>query len=217
MIPILFENNDILAVNKPEGLATIPERDASQECLLHVLSEQCGKKLFIVHRLDKEVSGVILFAKNAEMHKYLNGLFEKRAVNKTYCALVHGIIEEESGVISKPIRQFGSGRMGVDERRGKECTTTFEVQQRFRDYTLVHVHPLTGRRHQIRVHFYSVGHPVVGDLHYGERSVQKDFPRLMLHAMSIELSLNSGINIRIEAPVPESFVIVLKKLMERLR
>ena len=205
MISVLFEDEDILAADKPEGLATIPERNPSQQCLLHMLSSQCEQKLFIVHRLDKEVSGVILFAKNAAAHKHLNEQFEKRAVQKTYCALVHGILDQDSGVISAPIRQFGSGRMGVDEKRGKACTTSYEVSQRCRDFTLVHAHPLTGRRHQIRVHFYSMGHAVVGDLHYGDRAVQRGFPRLMLHAVSIEFTLASGAMQIVQAPMPYSF------------
>jgi len=210
MIPILFENEDILVVNKPEGLASIPEGNKGKDCLISLLSSVFPRRLYVVHRLDKEASGVILFAKNAAAHKYLNEQFSSRSVRKTYVALTHGAIEETSGIIDKPLRQFGSGRMGVDLQRGKPCTTKFRVRERLGAYTLVEAYPLTGRRHQIRVHFYSIGHPIVGDLRYGDKAVQRTFPRLMLHAQKITLQLPSGEGVTIEAPIPESFWSVIE-------
>ncbi len=162
-------------------------------------------KLYVVHRLDKDVSGVILFAKNAAAHKYLNDQFSHQNIRKTYVALTHGVIKETNGTIDKPLRQFGSGRMGVDLYRGKPCITQFCVADRFEGYTLVRAHPLTGRRHQIRVHFYSIGHPIVGDLRYGDKLVQRTFPRLMLHAQEIAFRLPSGEKVAIEAPISETF------------
>ena len=212
MASILFKDQDIVAVDKPEGLATIPERNRDQQCLLYELELQLGQKLFIVHRLDKEVSGVVVFAKNAMAHKFLNEQFSKRTIDKTYVALVHGIMNKDSEIIRTPIRMFGSGRMGVDEKRGKECTTSFQVQQRCAAFTLVQVHPLTGRRHQIRVHLYSIGHPIVGDRHYGNKIEQQQFPRLMLHAMQIMLQLPDGTAKMIEAAVPGSFSQLYHKL-----
>lgn len=212
MIPILFENKDILAVDKPAGISSIPERDGSKDCLLSLLSSMFKEKLYVVHRLDKEVSGVILFAKNAASHKHLNDQFSHRLIKKTYVALTHGVITEEKGVIDKPIRQFGSGRMGVDFRKGKISATEFHVTERLRAYTLVKVHTLTGRRHQIRVHLYSIGHPIVGDLRYGDETLQKQFSCLMLHAQDITFRLLSGEKITIESPIPESFNIVIEKI-----
>jgi len=210
MIPILFENADILAVNKPEGLASIPEGGKDKDCLLSLLSTRFQERLYVVHRLDKEVSGVILLARNTAAHKYLNDQFSHGSVSKTYVALTHGIIEEASGLIDKPLRQFGSGRMGVDLERGKPSTTEFHVTERLEAYTLVEAHPLTGRRHQIRVHFYSIGHPIVGDLRYGDKTVQCTFPRLMLHAQKITCRLPSGEEVTIEAMIPESFKAVIE-------
>lgn len=212
MILTLFEDADVLAVDKPEGLASIPERDATQESLVALLSAASPTKLYVVHRLDKEVSGVILFAKNAATHTFLNEQFSHHTVRKTYLALVHGVIAQESGTIDVPLRQFGSGRMGVDRKRGKESVTTFHVLKRFDACTLVVVHPLTGRRHQVRVHLYSLGHAIVGDPMYGERAMQYPFPRLMLHAQKIEVRLPSGNEVMIEAPVPESFAKALRNL-----
>lgn len=211
MLTTLFEDADVLAVDKPEGLASIPERDTTQESLLALLSAARHTKLYVVHRLDKEVSGVMLFAKNADAHKYLNEQFSHHSVQKSYLALVHGVIAQKGGTLDAPLRQFGSGRMGVDSKRGKESATTFQVLKRLNSYTLVEVHPVTGRRHQIRVHFYSLGYPIVGDLLYGEREIQRRFPRLMLHARRIECRLPSGRIGTIEAPIPESFTEVVKR------
>ena len=205
LIPVLFEDADVLAVNKPEGLASIPERDATQESTLSLLSAARPTKLYVVHRLDKEVSGVMLFAKTADAHKYVNDQFSHHSVRKSYLALVHGVVARESGTIDAPLRQFGSGRMGVDGKQGKESISTFHVLRRFNSHTLVEVHPVTGRRHQIRVHLYSLGHAIVGDPLYGEKETWRQFTRLMLHAHRIEFRLPSGNEIRVEAPAPASF------------
>lgn len=212
MILVLFEDDDVLAVDKPEGLASIPERDTTQESLLSLLSASKPTKLYVVHRLDKEVSGVMLFAQNAAAHKYLNEQFSHHSVRKIYLALVHGIVAQESRTIDTPLRQFGSGRMGMDSKRGKESITTFQVLKRFDGYTLIEVYPITGRRHQIRVHLYSLGHAIVGDLLYGERDMQHRFPRLMLHARRIEYRLPSGDLCAVEAPLPESFTDVMRMI-----
>ena len=214
MIPVLFENDDLLAVDKPEGLASIPERAKGRDSLVSLLSPKFRDRLYIVHRIDKEASGVILFAKNASAHRFLNEQFSTRAVKKTYLILIHGNIHEGEGVIDKPLRQFGSGRVGIDPKRGKPSETGFHVLDRFHSHALVEAHPVTGRRHQIRVHFYSIGHPVAGDLLYGDKAVQKRYPRLMLHAWRLELRLQSGEELKIEAPVPESFDAVLRSLQK---
>ena len=214
-ISVLFENAEFLAVDKPEGLSSIPERDLAVPSLVRALEAERGQKLFVVHRLDKEASGVILFAKDAAAHKRLNDLFAGRQVRKTYLLLVHDIVSGELGRISKPIRQFGSGRMGIDEARGKESISEFRVQERFSRFTLLEAHPLTGRRHQLRVHLYSAGHPVVGDRLYGERSIQQQFPRLMLHAHRLELPDRANGPLTIESPIPSSFQEMLDQLRRK--
>ncbi len=214
MIPVLFENEDLLAVNKPEGIASIPEREKGKVSLISLLSSKYCDKLYVVHRIDKEASGVILFAKNAAAHRFLNEQFSARAVGKTYLILVHGSLPGGEGAVEEPLRQFGSQRMGIDPKRGKPSKTSFRVVERFHPYTLVEAHPVTGRRHQIRVHFFSIGHPVVGDLLYGDKARQKQYPRLMLHAHLIEFGLQSGERVKIEAPVPESFMSTMRILRE---
>jgi RluA family pseudouridine synthase len=212
ILPVLFEDNDVCAVDKPEGLTSIPGSEQGKETLLGLVSKQYPEKLFVVHRLDKDVSGVMLFAKNAAAHKSLNDQFAGRTVKKTYCALVVGVMDKSDGTIAKPIRQFGSGRMGVDELAGKPSATDFEVVERLPEYTLINAYPKTGRKHQIRVHFYSIGHPIAGDTRYGDKEKAKLFPRMMLHARSITFTLPSGGETTVESVLPQSFATVLASL-----
>ncbi|MEJ5351570.1 MAG: RluA family pseudouridine synthase [Melioribacteraceae bacterium] len=211
-IKILYEDNNVIAVDKPEGISSIKESDKSIETVHSILQKKYEEKLFIVHRLDKDVSGVLIFAKNSSMHKFLNQQFENHLVEKNYVALVHGILKEDSGLINKKIRQFGSGRMGIDEVQGKESRTKFNVIERFNSYTLLKLTPETGRRHQLRVHLYSIGHPIVGDLKYGEKNSQKNFSRLMLHAEEIEFFVEEKKKVKIKSPLPESFINILNEI-----
>jgi RluA family pseudouridine synthase len=210
-LPVLFESGDYLAVDKPEGVASIPERVPGTESVLQVLQRERGERLFVVHRLDKEVSGVLVFARNAEAHRYLNDRFSDRDVRKSYMAVVHGVIAGVGGSIRRPLRQFGSGRMGVDER-GKPSQTDFDVRERWSSTTLIQAFPRTGRRHQLRVHLYSIGHPVVGDLRYGKREVQAYFQRLMLHALNISFLLPIVGRVTIQADPPASFLDICELL-----
>ncbi|MEJ5360008.1 MAG: RluA family pseudouridine synthase [Desulfobacterales bacterium] len=209
---ILFENEALIALDKPEKLASIPERNPRKPSLLQLLKERSDRRVYVVHRLDKEVSGVILFAKTPEAHRHLCLLFEQRRVRKTYAALVHGGVEGPRGTIELPLRRFGSGRMGVDEAAGKPCRTDYEVRGRIAGFTELEVYPHTGRKHQIRAHLFSLGHPVAGDRLYGKRAEQAAFPRLMLHARKIEFETPDGDWLLIESPLPPSFTETLRRL-----
>jgi RluA family pseudouridine synthase len=209
-IRVLLETDDYLAVDKPEGVVSIAE--AGKGGLPELLAAHHQGKLFPVHRLDRSASGVIVFARNAAAHRHLNGEFDRRAVGKTYLACVDGVLAVTSGRINAPIREFGSGRMGVDPRRGKPSTTEWKLAERLDGATLLRVHPATGRRHQIRVHLYHIGHPILGDLRYGDRARQERFPRLMLHALEIEFAPPAGERIKVVAPAPPSFEAVLAGL-----
>ena len=209
MSEILYEDNDIIVVNKPEGMAAIPDRRRAGDSFLDVLSAERGERLYVVHRLDRETSGVIVFARTAEAHRYLNRQFEGRTVRKVYLALTHGVVGEDRGVIDKPLRQFGSGRVAVDAAAGKSSLTEFHVRERLRAHTLVEARPRTGRRHQIRVHLYSLGHPIAGDPLYGDHAGQRAYPRLMLHAHTLTVHLPSGRPQSVEAPIPDSFRSIL--------
>jgi RluA family pseudouridine synthase len=209
MIPILHHDADCVAVMKPAGVAAIPEKRDDLSCLSALLSAQLGTPVMPVHRLDKEVSGVMLYALHPEAHRFLNNAFEHRDVHKTYQALVHGIIAEDQGVITRPIREFGSGRMGVDDIKGKPSETRFSVLKRSDRFTRVELYPQTGRRHQLRVHLYSIGHPIVGDTRYGDKALQAGFSRLMLTSTGIDLTLPSGKRLLIENMIPGDFTACL--------
>lgn len=216
MTNIVYEDDDIVAVDKPEGLAAIPERRPQGGSLFETLCAERAERLYIVHRIDKETSGLIVFARNADAHRRLSRQFETRTVEKVYLALVHGVIAEDAGRIDKPLRQFGSGRVGVDPERGKPSLTEFRVLQRLpppAGYTLIEARPRTGRRHQIRVHLYSIDHPIVGDPLYGDKALQGPFPRLMLHAKTLAIHLPSGALLTLETPIPRSFMAVLSAIM----
>ncbi len=210
--PVLFSNAQVLAINKPIGVAAIPEGANDTICLRTKLEAALGTKIFVVHRLDKDVSGVIIFARDAETHRFLNLQFSERLVHKTYLALVRGVLNRAQGKIPTPLREFGSGRMGVDREHGKPSVTRYRVRERFPAHTLLEVEPLTGRRHQIRVHLYSIGFPIEGDPRYGDVAQQRACPRLMLHAAAIALPLPGGETVRIEAPMPATFQKILADL-----
>jgi len=203
-IAVLHESADLLLVNKPDGLATIPERDLTVPSVQRLLEAERGERLWVVHRLDKEVSGALVFARSADAHRELCKAFEARTVKKTYLALVHGVLKLDSDVIDMPIREFGSGRMGVDQR-GKPSRTGFRVLERGASSSLLEVELHTGRRHQIRVHLYAIEHPLIGDTRYGERG-SADGVRLMLHAWKLVLPAISA-----EAAPPASFLQELQR------
>jgi tRNA pseudouridine32 synthase/23S rRNA pseudouridine746 synthase len=205
MIRVLYDDTDTIAVYKPAGVSSIPERDLTVPSVRTLLEKQLGLRLYTVHRLDKEVSGAMLFAKTAAGHRRLNSAFFDRSVSKSYIALVHGVMSHDQGVIDAPIRQFGSGRMGVDEKNGKPSITRYSVLERREGFTLLEASPLSGRRHQIRVHLYHCGHAIAGDLRYGRKTEQEEFPRLMLHAKKISWKEKGGREVTVEAEVPEEF------------
>jgi len=205
MIPILYQDDDCVAVLKPCGVAAVPERAGDPDCLCARLEAQLGRRVFPVHRLDKEVSGVILYALTAAAHRFLNAAFEQREVHKTYLAVAHGAVEPARGLISRPLREFGSGRMGVDEAKGKPSETRYEVLRRSDRFSLVRLHPLTGRRHQLRVHLYSLGHPIAGDPRYGDPAQRLGHPRLMLTSTGLSLHLPSGARLDLHDVVPDDF------------
>lgn len=211
MIETLYEDEDFIAVNKPIGINTIPGRDnqveqAHEQVLVKILEQILEKKLYVVHRLDKQVSGVVVFAKNPDSHKYLNDLFATGRISKEYLALVHGLIPENKATIDKPIREYGSGRMGVDYKKGKPSFTEYSVEERKKKFTLLRVNPKTGRRHQIRVHLYSIGHAIVGDLQYGDKIEALKYSRLMLHSSKLSFINQKQKEIIIKANLEKPFL-----------
>ena len=148
----IFENEDFIVINKPSGLLSIPDRKQSEISLKDLLINNY-EEIFTVHRLDKETSGVIVFAKNEQTHKQLSVLFEGRGVEKYYVGLVHGKMQDEEGTIDAPIMEHPvkKGRM-ITHAKGKPSETDYEVIENFRLYSFVRFQIHTGRTHQIRVH-----------------------------------------------------------------
>ncbi|MFH1723123.1 MAG: RluA family pseudouridine synthase [Elusimicrobiota bacterium] len=206
---IIHEDEHLIAVAKPAGRLVIPGRGpAKGRPLVEEVSKLIGAKAYVVHRIDRETSGLVLFAKDANSHRFLSKAFERRSVRKTYLALAQGAVER-GGLVRAPIRAFGSGRVGVD-RRGDPCETGYRVRDRLHGATLLAVEPKTGRRHQIRVHLYSIGHPVMGDPLYGRPRPVGGVPRLMLHALALEFESPSGRLLSLRAGPPSDFLEIIE-------
>ena len=229
---ILYEDSHLVVVNKPAGVLTIPDRwDKTKISLLGILNETLRSSLRLVHRLDKETSGLILFAKDVESQREISRQFENHEILKTYVALVEGEVKEPSGKIELPLEEDPQhlGMTRVDEKRGKPSITSYEVMEKFRSFTLLRIHPLSGRTHQIRVHLAAIGYPLAVDGLYGrcpaiflselkpkfKKKNEGEKPlisRLTLHAGGLHFKNMDGREITLETPLPKDFTVTLKYL-----
>src|SRR5688572_4319191 len=209
---ILHEDEHLLVLDKPAGLPVLPdgwEKDAPY--LVRMLEDEYGK-IWIVHRLDKITSGVIVFARAAETHRALNIQFENHEAQKTYHAIVEGNPKWEEKVAKHPLRaNVGhKHRSMVDDKHGKPSETRFRVIKRFPEAALVEAKPMTGRTHQIRVHAYALGHPLVEDFLYGAKDMY-GLSRPMLHAKSLSfIHPATKERVKFSAPHPTDFEDALK-------
>lgn len=198
-IPIIFENDDYFIINKPVGLAV--EGAPKEYCLSDWLKErnltktkdeEFNSRAGLIHRLDKDVSGVMLVAKTPEFFNHLKSQFKKRSVKKFYLALVYGSINQDEGKLDFLMARNKDGKMVARpiSQEGKKAITEYKVLKRFKNYTFVEVKILTGRTHQIRVHFYAYDHPVVGDKLYTQKKIKcpTGLKRLFLHSQIIGFS-----------------------------
>ena len=209
---ILHEDAELLIVNKPAGMPVLPdgwEKDAPY--LVKLLEEQFGK-LWVVHRLDKITSGVMVFARTAAAHRTLSLLFETRTISKIYHAIVNGVPEWSEHTARHPLRvDVGhSHRTVVDPGKGKPSETAFRVLERFTGHSLLEARPATGRTHQVRVHAYALGFPLLGDTLYSAPAMDL-ITRPALHAYSLEFEFE-GKPFSFTAPYPEDIVRTLKRL-----
>ena len=222
-LSIIYSDKELLIVNKPPGIATVPggwEKDAPN--LVELLEADLGR-VWIVHRLDKITSGAIVFARTAEAHRTLSLLFESRSVTKTYHTIVCGAPRWNEHTARHPLRiNVGHGhRTVVDHVKGKPAKTRFHVLERFavpapdRGYALLEAMPATGRTHQIRAHLAALGFPILADSLYGAPLVGQDSilspHRPALHAYSLEFEFN-GTPFSFTAPYPDDFAQALQKL-----
>lgn len=230
-INIIFEDQDIIVINKPSGLLTIPDRyNHLLPSVISYLKSKYGE-CFVVHRLDKDTSGVMVFAKNAEAHRKLNLQFDNQQVKKIYHAIVQGILQKDELEVDIPLIQNPNGVGVLPSIRGKECLSIIKVLERFKVATLVEVNLVTGRQHQLRAHVAAIGHPLLVDDLYGENSafllssikrrynLKKNtaekpiISRISMHSCSIEF-LHPSINqmVKFEAPYPKDFEATLEVL-----
>jgi len=222
---VLWSDASLLVVNKPAGLPTLVDGYDSTAPYLLGLLKKAYAPLWVVHRLDRETSGVIVFARSAEAHRSLNTQFEQRYPSKAYHALVMGTPVWDEKTVKLPLRPNGDRRHRtvVDPRRGKPAETDLRILERFLGYALVEAVPHTGRTHQIRVHLAAQGYPIVADPLYGDgRSLHlsEDEPglsalldRLGLHARSLDLAHPiSQENLHFEALYPQDLRLALEHL-----
>jgi RluA family pseudouridine synthase len=214
MMQTVFADDHILIINKPANLSVLPEGwDKDAAYLVKMLEEQF-EKIWVVHRIDKITSGIILFALNAEAHRSLNIQFEKHEVEKKYHAILNGSPKWDEKVTKFPLRvNVGhKHRTVVDDRNGVNAETKFKVEERYQASTLVEAMPMTGRTHQIRVHAYALGHPLVGDVLYSAPE-SKIIHRPALHARSLIFTHPAtGNKVSFEADYPDDFREALTKL-----
>lgn len=229
-LEIIFENEYFLAINKPSGLLSVPDRKQSEVSLKDLLIRKYGS-IFTVHRLDRDTSGVIVFAKDEATHKQLSALFEGREVEKYYLGLVYGTLHQPQGSVDAPIAEHpgANGKM-ITHTKGKASLTDYEVLESFRLFSWMRFRIHTGRTHQIRVHMQHIGHAIVCDELYsnGEplllsslkrkynlsKKEEEERPllgRLALHSATLTFEFN-GDPITLEAPLPKDLRAMLQQL-----
>jgi 23S rRNA pseudouridine1911/1915/1917 synthase len=220
-LAIIYEDDDVLVIDKPAGLTVHPAPGHPSHTLVNAILDHCpgltmGNELMrpgIVHRLDKDTSGLIVIAKNDFAREYLGAQFKSRTVTKGYLVLVRGRLSPEQGIIEAPIGRdpHRRQRMAIVEA-GKQASTQYQVRKYFDNYTLIEVSPRTGRTHQIRVHLSAIGYPVIGDIIYGTRSPNLD--RQFIHAYRLGFRLPSTKQYReFTSPLPTDLEQALEHLV----
>lgn len=218
-VSVLYEDEWLVVVDKPTGMAVHPSRGHASGTLVNALLGRgiTGGETFrpgVVHRLDKDTSGLLVVAKSSEVHRRLTAMMRQRDVVRRYLALVHGSFAVESGTIEAPIGRDLVRRksMSVGGSAAREAVTHFQVLERLGDYTLVDVRLQTGRTHQIRVHFLAIGHPVAGDQTYARKD-PLGLGRQFLHSYRLEFAHPvTGDHVCVESPLPADLAEVLDRL-----
>lgn len=225
---ILFEDDDIIVVNKPAFISTLDEREGSEINMLR-LAKNYSDDAQICHRLDKETSGALIIAKNPEAYRSVSMQFEKRKVKKVYHAIIEGTHVFDELLIDLPILNVGKGNVTISRQEGKRAETWFQSLKFFKHYTLVECRPVTGRMHQIRIHLATQRASIAGDEMYKGKPVflseikrkyhlgkdQEEMPimkRFALHAYEVTFKLMDDKDITIHAPYPKDFETLLKLL-----
>ena len=223
-LDVVYEDADVIVVNKPRGLVVHPAPGHSDGTLVNALLFHCGDSLSgvggelrpgIVHRLDRDTSGLIIAAKNDAAHLALSAQLSDRSLSRIYEAVVHGRFREDAGTVDAPIGRHpvDRKRMAVTDKNSRRAVTRWEVVTRYRDFTHVRCILETGRTHQIRVHMAHIGHPLLGDMVYGAGKPEKGLEGQCLHARALRFRHpRTGEEIRLESPLPDYFIQVLSRL-----
>ena len=223
---VIYEDNDIIVINKPKGMVVHPANGNPDGTLVNAVMNKCKDSLSgiggeirpgIVHRLDKDTSGAIIVAKNDKAHIALSEQLKNHEVKKTYLALVRGIIKENEATINMPIARSKKDRKKMDvDKDGKEAITHFKVLGRYKNkYTLLQINLETGRTHQIRVHLSHIGYPIIGDEVYSNGKNEWNVSGQCLHAWKLEFNHPiTGKKISLEAEIPEYLKNIIKELEE---
>lgn len=224
-IDIIYEDEDVLVVDKPRGMVVHPGAGNRSGTLIQGIMHHCSRQAAefpdeplrpgVVHRLDKETSGVIIVAKNVRAHEYLSSQFRRRKTKKRYIAIVKGEIRHTGGTIDHPVARDRHHRKRFTWTRpeGKRALTRYKVVKRFPGYTLVLLAPKTGRTHQLRVHMLSENHPILGDPVYGRKDARFPDAGLMLHASALTIRLPEDREEHtFKAPMPKHFRDILNEL-----
>lgn len=226
-LEIVYEDDDLLVVNKQKGMVVHPAAGNYEGTLVNALLYHCGESLSgingvirpgIVHRIDKDTSGLLIVAKNDFAHISLAEQIKEHSFHRAYYAVVYGNIKEDSGTVHQPIGRHPKDRkkMAVTEKNSKDAVTHFEVLERFGDFTYIKCILETGRTHQIRVHMSYIGHPLAGDSVYGPKKVIKSLDGQCLHAGEIGfVHPRSEQYLEFESPLPDYFEAFLTKLRSR--
>ena len=223
-LDIFFEDADVIVVNKARGMVVHPAPGHPDGTLVNALMYHCGESLSgiggekrpgIVHRIDKDTSGLLIVAKNDPAHQFLSAQLADRSLSREYEAIVRGNLREDEGVIDKPIGRHPTDRkrMAVTDKNSRRAVTHWEVIARYNGYTHVRCVLETGRTHQIRVHMAHIGHPLLGDFVYGSPSPEKGLEGQCLHAKKLKfIHPKTGESIELETELPDWFKDVLSKL-----
>lgn len=216
-LAVLYEDEDVLVVDKPKGMVVHPAPGHYSGTLVNAVLWHCRGQLSgingvlrpgIVHRIDRDTTGSLIVCKNDMAHRTIAAQLKEHSLNRTYRAVVHGVLESEEGTINAPIGrdERDRKRMAVNEKNGKEAVTHYKVLKRFREHTYIECRLETGRTHQIRVHMTSIGHPLLGDEIYGSRKTSFHLEGQTLHAHRLGfIHPTSGSYIEVEAPLPTYF------------
>lgn len=208
---VIYEDDDVLVVDKPAGVSVHPAHGIPRGETITEQIEKEGFKPFLVHRLDKDTSGVLVVAKTEEAKKYLQKQFQDREVQKTYITLVQGHLELPEAVITYPIGRNPKNPLKRAVRgSGKPSESHYRLTKQYSDASLLEVKPKTGRTHQIRVHLAHLGHPVIGDSVYGQPDPK--LKRQFLHAHKIELRLPGGERKEFTSLLPNNLKLYLNRL-----